>query len=140
MPGQKNNDTKYLTGGFCDYDGFVSHASLDLTAETNRSPELTRQLKSRHDVLDLMQSFSNTIQRLAPHDHLRFEHKSMNIDVQIGHSGIHKCTYNLYFSHYSLGRITLSRNERFSDDELSSFENTLCVLFYPLDEMIHNDN
>lgn len=139
MSRRKEDLTKYQAEPF-DVNGYVSEALPEHLAKASCSFELSRQLRSRDDIMDLMQTYSNTIQRLAPHDYLRFEHKAMNIDIEIGHGGIHKCTYNLYFSHYSLGRITLSRNERFSDNELSSLENTLCILFYPLDEMIHHDS
>lgn len=131
--------TKYQTADLFEGGGYSGVTPANYPAESNCTAELTQQLQSRKGVLDLMQTYSNTIQRLAPHDHLHFEHKAMNIDIEIGRGGMHKCTYNLYFSHYSLGRITLSRDERFSDEELSSLENTLCILFYPLEEMIHHD-
>lgn len=138
MPDHKQKLARLQTANFFDSDGCASVTPAKDPEKTNCTVELTRQLQSRNDVADLMQTYSNTIQRLAPHNHLRFEHKAMDIDIQIGNSGIHKCTYNLYFSHYSLGRITLSRNERFTEEELSGLENTLCILFYPLDEMIHH--
>lgn len=137
MPKQKL--TKFHPVDLIDGGGYAGVSPANQTTVSDCTFELSHQLQSRNDVLDLMQTYSNTIQRLAPHDYLRFEHKAMNIDIQIGLSGTHKCTYNLYFSHYSLGRVTLSRKERFTDTELSGLENTLCILFYPLEEMIHQE-
>jgi len=139
MPKQKQKLAKYQIEEFYDRDNYASVTPANHPVEASCTLELTRQLQSRNDVMGLIETYSNTIQRLAPHDHLHFEHKIMGIDIHIGNGGIHKCTYNLYFSHYSLGRITLSRNERFTKEELSGLENTLCILFYPLDEMIHHD-
>jgi hypothetical protein len=140
MSNQKQDSLTYRATDFADTNRIMDSIPSNLTGETSCTIELTRSLQSRDNIQELMQTYSRTVQRLAPHDHLRFEHKALNIDIQIGQSGIHECSYNLFFSHYSLGRVTLSRDRRFTDDELASLENTLCVLFYPLDEMIHNGN
>jgi len=137
MHKQKQHSVDSRTTDISERNGFPD-ITLDQSADTiSCTLELTRNLRAKNDLYDLIHTYSNTIQRLAPHDHLRFEHKTIDIDIEIGHCGIHKCTYNLFFSHYSLGRVTLSRNEKFNDEELSSLENTLCVLFNPLEEMIH---
>lgn len=137
MARQKQKLMKYQTAEFSGGNAYVDIKPDNSTMEGNSAVELTRQLQASDSIVDLMQTYSNTIQRLAPHDHLRFEHKSLAIDIQIGQSGVHRCTYNLFFSHYSLGRLSVSRNEKFSDDELMRLENTLCILFYPLEEILH---
>lgn len=138
MANQKQDSINHPAPNFSAANRFVDSTPSGPSGESSCTLELSRKLQSETSIMELMQTYSNTVQRLAPHDYLRFEHKTLNIDVQIGCSGLHECTYNLFFSHYSLGRVTLSRDRRFSDDELASLENTLCVLFYPLDEMIHN--
>ena len=138
MNNQKQASIKHPYADSTIANRLVDSAPSGLSDNTGCTLELSRKLQSENSIAELMQTYSNTVQRLAPHDYLRFEHKALDIDVQIGRSGVHECTYNLFFSHYSLGRVTLSRDRRFTDDELASLENTLCVLFYPLDEMIHD--
>jgi hypothetical protein len=138
MANHKRDSIKYPAPDFSAANRSIDSTPSGLPGETGCTLELSHKLQSGTSIAELMQTYSNTVQRLAPHDCLRFEHKALNIDVRIGHGGLHECTYNLFFSHYSLGRVTLSRDRKFSDEELASLENTLCVLFYPLDEMIHN--
>ena len=99
---------------------------------------LTCELQSKNNIKDLIKTYSNNIQHLIPHDSMTFKNKLMDIDVSLGTTARHSCSYNLTFSKQLLGKLTLTRNKLFSAHELTRFEDQISILYYPLNNVIFN--
>lgn len=99
---------------------------------------LSAILYSQTNVENLIKSYSFHIQHDFPHNSISFVNKLLDININLGIGGQHSCSYNLLFSNEQLGNLTLTRNERFNNDELKRFEDLLSVLFNPLGNAIYN--
>jgi len=104
----------------------------------NSSLKLSCALQASQNIHDLIKIYSDNIQHIVSHDSIRFENKLMNIDITLGTTARHSCSYNLTFSNTSLGRLSLTRNKLFSENDLTRFEDLLSELFYPLGNAIYN--
>jgi len=104
----------------------------------NHCFKLACALQSAHNINDIIKIYSTNIQPLIPHDSMTFKNELMRIDLALGVSSQHRCSYNLTFSNQPLGKISLTRKDKFSETELSIFENLLSVLFYPLGNALYN--
>ena len=99
---------------------------------------LSEELQSTSDLKKLILIYSRNLNTLIPHNSIRFSNNLIGIDIPLGKVARHSCSYNLRFSGESLGKLTLTRKNIFTENELGILEDFLSVLFYPLGNAIYN--
>lgn len=105
--------------------------------ESNNDSELLLQhlpmlLQTTLDLRQLLQLFHQQVQSVLQLDGLRFQHPPLRQNLKFGSNAHHNCHYQLEIDKQSLGKLTLSRGRRFSNDEILLIEDLLCKLVYPL--------
>jgi len=111
----------------------------DITVDRVRHDEardygfhLANLLQSSLDIETLLTLFSNELAAIIAHDGLSFDNEDEAIAIQIGKKSHHSCHYKLVLMEEDLGEIQLTRNKRFSEDELRQLESLLGMLVYPV--------
>ncbi|MCX4189550.1 GGDEF domain-containing protein [Methylophaga sp. OBS3] len=89
-------------------------------------------LQTTLDIRQLLQLFHQQVQSVLQHDGLRLQFSPLRQDIRLGKTAHHKCHYELEIDKQSLGKLTLSRGIRFSDEDIQLIEDLLCKLVYPL--------
>lgn len=116
----------------------AEHGNLRLLAGNNAASSdallqrLPMLLQTTLDLRQLLQLFHQQLQSLLQHDGLRLQHPPLRQDLKFGNIAHHNCHYQLEIDKQSLGKLTLSRGRRFSDEDLQLIEELLCKLVYPL--------
>ncbi len=88
-----------------------------------------------HEYLDFYQLFNSFINELranVPCDSIEYENKLTETSLTNGSTGKHHCEYILKYEAVSLGKITITRDSKFSDNELDMVETMLAGLTLPL--------
>lgn len=120
------------------------NSSGNLAAIVN--PSQIRELSQKHDkvlqiasllhtslnVEEVVAQFSEEISGLFQHDNLSYVNEKLDINVVFGESARHSCTYELSINDQHLGLISLTRNKKFTDNEIQLLEQLICALHYPL--------
>ncbi|HET8808264.1 MAG TPA: GGDEF domain-containing protein [Methylophaga sp.] len=112
-----------------DQPSTVHASASDSELLIQRLPML---LQTTLDLRQLLQLFHQQVQPILQHDGLRMQHLPLRQDIKFGYTAHHNCHYQLEIDKQSLGKLTLSRGRRFSDDEILLIEDLLCKLVYPL--------
>jgi len=99
---------------------------------------LSEELQSTSEIKTLISIYSRNLKHSVPHNSIRFTNSLIGIDIPIGNVARHSCSYNLRFSGESLGKLTLTRKNIFTENELGILEDFLSVLFFPLGNAIYN--
>ncbi|MDX1573456.1 MAG: GGDEF domain-containing protein [Methylophaga sp.] len=107
----------------------VQESTPDNALVTQRLPML---LQTTLDIRQLLQLFHQQVQPVLQHDGLRMQHLPLRQDIKFGNTAHHNCHYQLEIDKQTLGKLTLSRGRRFTDDEILLIEDLLCKLVYPL--------
>ena len=89
-------------------------------------------LQTTLDINHLINTFSTEINSLIPHNSIVYENQLLHIDIRYGKTARHSCSYQLDTAEQSLGQLTITRNRKFSANEILMFEYLLCSLVYPL--------
>lgn len=89
-------------------------------------------LQTTLDLRQLLQLFHQQVQSVLQLDGLRLQHPPLHQDLKFGSIAHHNCHYQLEIDKQTLGKLTLSRGRRFSEDEFLLIEDLLCKLIYPL--------
>lgn len=101
-----------------------------LTAHT--AVALVRTLQTTLDPSRLIELFSEEIGKLIPHHGSGYRNDDLDLEFSLGSQARHSCAYKLNIGDEPLGKLTLRRNEKFSDAEIEMLEQLLCNLLYPL--------
>jgi len=111
-------------------------ASVDDTVlrelTTQRAAEITRSLQTSLDPTHLIEVFSMEVGALIVHQGARYQNDDLELDIELGRQARHSCSYNLNIGDEPLGKLTFSRDRKFSAPEIESLEQLLCSLLYPL--------
>ncbi len=111
------------------------HGTVKPTAPENLGPrvlELSSILQTTLDIETQIHSFGKEIQRYLEIDGLVYELPQNDNPVSYGREASHRATYDLRLEDRPLGTIRVYREIPFADKEISSLENLLCALVYPL--------
>lgn len=100
--------------------------------EARRALQLAHSLQTTLDVDTLIELFSTESGKDLHHDGLVFRNPELNLEVNLGNAGRHKCQYRLLIAGQMLGELEFSRRRRFDDAELQLVEYMLSSLLYPL--------
>ncbi|MCH8530559.1 MAG: GGDEF domain-containing protein [Saccharospirillum sp.] len=93
---------------------------------------LMTQLQTSLDTEYLLRTFFSEIQHLVPLSGCHYRNESVSIDIQMGESGRHKCSYHLAMGDEQFGEIVFSKTRRIAERELAMIEAQMDVLIYPL--------
>jgi len=100
--------------------------------EVSQLYELSIILQSTLELDSLLEFFDDELSSTIPHDGLIYEFPDEGITYKFGEPGKHQCHYNFVLLDQFLGQIIVSRNEKFSDDELKLIELLTTSLLYPI--------
>lgn len=98
----------------------------------DRAMAMTQSLQTSLDPTRLIELFSVQASALIVHQGIRYRNPELELDVKLGRQARHSCTYQLKLAEESLGKLTLRRNQKFSEAETAILEELLCTLLYPL--------
>jgi diguanylate cyclase (GGDEF)-like protein len=104
--------------------------SSRVTAE--KALAIAGSLQTSLDPTRLIELFSLEVAALVGHQGIRYRNEDLNLDVKLGRKARHACTYTLNLGDEPLGKLTLRRNEKFSEADTVVLEQLLCSLLYPL--------
>ena len=111
-------------------------ASVDDTVlhelTTQHALEITRSLQTSLDPTHLIEVFSMEVGALIVHQGAHYQNDDLELDVKLGRQARHSCSYNLNIGDEPLGKLTFSRDRKFSEPEIEALEQLLCSLLYPL--------
>ena len=95
-------------------------------------PRLTAALQTTLDLQEMLLIFQREAHAWLPVDGILYKTPDRAEDLEIGAAGRHRCSYNLELMGQPLGVLTLTRNRRFSGEEMEELERLLCALLFPL--------
>lgn len=98
----------------------------------NSAMAMTRSLQTSLDPTRLIELFSLEAGALIVHQGIRYRNDALDLDVKLGTQARHSCTYRLKLGDEALGKLTLRRNQKFTESETEALEQLLCTLLYPL--------
>ncbi len=98
----------------------------------NSAMAMTQSLQTSLDPTRLIELFSIEAGALIVHQGIRYRNDDLDLDVKRGDQARHSCTYRLILGDEALGRLSLRRNQKFTESETEALEQLLCTLLYPL--------
>lgn len=108
----------------------------DLSRQINDSNDiiakLTRRLQTSLDTRVIVETFVEELSRIIPFQQFVFEDEEHRKFISGDKAGVHSCQFNLIVDHDSLGAMTLSRKDRFSEEEMAIVERLAGTLVFPL--------
>lgn len=113
----------------------ITGTSMDFAKMADVSVEiyqLSSLLQTSLNVDEILAQFCNEMRTQLAHDGFSFVNEAHNINFVLGEHKRHACTYELTINNNNLGILSISRSERFSEDEIGNLERYLCTLHYPL--------
>ena len=111
------------------------HGTVMPTAPENLGPrvlELSSILQTTLDIDTQIDMFGKEIQRYLSIDGLIYSLPDSENKVRYGREASHRATYDLKLEEKPLGTIRAYREVPFAEKEITSLENLLCALVYPL--------
>lgn len=123
------------TGNLALVDPLQAHGTVVPTAPENLGPrvlELSSILQTTLDIDMQIDLFGKEIQRYLSIDGLVYCLPDGVEAMRYGHEASHRATYDLKLEGKSLGSVRVYREIPFANKEITSLENLLCALVYPL--------
>ncbi len=101
-------------------------------AAWNKGLEISGTLQTTLDVERIIELFYQEVNGLVTHDGLRYRHPDRGLDLAIGGTGRHSCSYRLVVGEQNMGELVFQRRSKFTLTETQLLEHLLCSLVYPL--------
>ncbi len=101
-------------------------------AHQGRTLFLLSQLQTSLEVATVVRLFAEECVKHVPYDSYTFSSKADGVEIGSGSAARHSCHYRLVAADVSLGQLTLTRAQPFSDAEIIDLEDMLVALVYPL--------
>jgi diguanylate cyclase (GGDEF)-like protein len=123
------------TGNLALVSPLQAHGTVVPTAPENLGPrvlELSSILQTTLDIENQINLFGKEIQRYLSIDGLVYTRPGSEQKMIYGREASHRATYDLKLEQTSLGGVRVYREIPFADKEITSLENLLCALVYPL--------
>ncbi len=123
------------TGNLALVNPLQAHGTVVPTAPENLGPrvlELSSILQTTLDIDMQIELFGKEIQRYLSIDGLVYCLPESEQTMRYGQEASHRATYDLKLEDNSLGSIRVYREIPFANKEITSLENLLCALVYPL--------
>ncbi len=93
---------------------------------------VTTALQTTLDLQEMLALFRKELAEHVRFDGVTYRMNTLGIVVQQGSNGRHRASYGLTLHTEELGEITISSQQRFSEQDLALTEYLLCALLYPL--------
>ena len=93
---------------------------------------LATALQTTLELERLLDLFGKHTAELVAHEGLRFECEGESLEIQVGKTAGHTCSYDLVLQGQSLGSLSFFRSKSFGDDETRHLERVLANLVHPL--------
>lgn len=132
MKAVKHNNIYLMKKGFSQKAHALPSQEPLSKSQQNLTMRFATILQATLDSNELIQIFAHELATLMKPDSIHYQHSNHGIDILIGKPAKHTCTYSLDFKRTYLGEISFTRKTSFSDDEITTIEDALCHLFYPL--------
>lgn len=112
-------------------------ASHTITARPDQAAwrkglEISGVLQTTLDAERVIALFSQEVSSLVTHDGLHYRHPERGLNVLIGGSARHSCSYRLMVGEQNMGELVFQRRRKFTETEAQLLEHLLCSLIYPL--------
>ena len=123
------------TGNLALVNPLQAQGTVVPTAPENLGPrvlELSSILQTTLDVDTQIGLFGKEIQRYLSIDGLVYTPPGTDDRIIYGHEASQRATYDLKLEEKSLGAVRVYREMPFAEKEITSLENLLCALVYPL--------
>jgi diguanylate cyclase (GGDEF)-like protein len=123
------------TGNLALVSPLQAHGTVVPTAPENLGPrvlELSSILQTTLDIENQINLFGKEIQRYLSIDGLVYTRPGSEQKMIYGREASHRATYDLKLEQTSLGGVRVYREIPFAEREITSLENLLCALVYPL--------
>lgn len=128
---QANNviEAKNLAKRRNDKAAVQSLVRLQTPPDTMR---LTSCLQTTLDLEEMLGLFMHELKEHLTIDGIGLRSPGHGVVIQLGEQGRHRGNYGLSLFEEDLGEISISRNSRFSEEDLATIEHLLVPLLYPL--------
>ena len=93
---------------------------------------ISTALQASLHVKDVVHAFSSEVRRIVRGLSVRYRNRARQIMIEDGDKQLHRCSYELNLLGDSLGEITFTRMQPFSEHDQNLLEILLCALIYPL--------
>ncbi len=107
----------------------VDRASIE--SFSDHATQFTSLLQTSLDTPTILSIFSQQAEKIIPFAGITFLSAESD-EIIIGNKERHSCSYQLTLEKEVLGEISISRKQRFSEEDLIVFENLITLLLYPL--------
>jgi diguanylate cyclase (GGDEF)-like protein len=94
--------------------------------------ELTQKLQVTLEIEEMITLLLNQVHKLIAIDGISYEFTGLDYEYSTPVQGKHKASYQLDMGKEDLGLISFSRRTRFKKEELTSIENLMSCLLFPL--------
>lgn len=94
--------------------------------------ELTQKLQVTLEIEEMITLLLEQIHKLVTIDGITYEFAGLDYEFSTPVQGKHKASYQLDMEKEDLGLISFSRRTRFKEEELTSIENLMSCLLFPL--------
>ena len=91
--------------------------------------QMSALLQTTLDVEKVIELFARELGKLVPYDSFTYQHAEKGLSYSVGAPARHSATYRLLLEERLLGEISLTRMQRFSEEEILSIENFIGGLF-----------
>jgi len=125
-------DLKEVKGIFQTYEQADNSKIFNPDVQQQIMLDISMRLQQSLDVEWVIQSFMETMHSFLLFDGYSFEKDEPGLQIQMGRQQGHKMSYGLTIEDTQLGELVVYRGRKFSEPELTFFENILCALIYPL--------
>lgn len=101
-------------------------------AAWSKGLEISGVLQTTLDAERVISLFSEVVNGLVTHDGLIYRHPERGLNLEIGATARHTCSYRLVVGEQNLGELVFQRRRRFTTTEIQLLEHLLVSLVYPL--------
>jgi len=94
--------------------------------------QVMTQLQTTLDVEQILRIFHSEVQQLVPLAGCDYRLPGQSLNLNLGETGRHRCSYQLSLNDEDYGEIAFTRNRRFQEREMTVLESVMGLLIYPL--------
>lgn len=94
--------------------------------------QLSHQLHTSLDIDEVLSRFSSEIKPFIAHDYLGYSNDRKGCSFSVGKISRYRITHRLSIKNESLGRLVISRKQKFTKIETETIEKIISSLIYPL--------
>ena len=94
--------------------------------------KLSHQLQTSLDIDEVLNQFSREIKPFIAHDYLGYSNEHKNCTFSVGKIARCRITHKLSIQNENLGRLVISRKQKFTCIETETIEKIISALIYPL--------